>query len=154
MGGAVLSSALVATVAQVAAATATGANTTERTANSIVWPNGGVDQTAELASLRTAIQSGNTIFANDLNRVATLINNMNGHYHTYDDAKQLATYGNTGDRTNYVVAISTGVAQDTTSAPTNTAANTAITAARHNELKDAINNIRNHNHEIGDSTTL
>jgi hypothetical protein len=154
MGGTVISSAVLATVAQVAAATATGANTTERTANSIVWPNGGVDQTAELASLRTAIQSGNTIFANDLNRVATLINNMNGHYHTYDDAKQLATYGNTGDRNNYYVAISTGVAQDTTSAPTNTAANTAITASRHNELKDAINNIRNHNHELGDSTIL
>jgi len=154
MGGAVLSSALVATAVVAASATATGANTTERTANSIVWPNGGVDQAAELASLRTAIQSGNTIFANDLNRVATLINNMNGHYHTYDDAKQLATYGNTGDRTNYVVAISTGVAQDTTSAPTNTAVNTAITAARHNELKDAINNIRNHNHEIGDNTSL
>ena len=155
MGGTVISSALVATVAAAAVtATAVSATRTERTAKSIVWPNGGVDQTAELASLRTAIQSGNTIFANDLNRVATLINNMNGHYHTYDDAKQLATYGNNGDRNNYYVAISTGVAQDTTSAPTNTAANTAITAARHNELKDAINNIRNHNHEIGDLTSL
>jgi hypothetical protein len=153
MGGTVISSALVATAVTAATATVTGANTTERTANSIVWP-AAVDQAAELASLRTAIQSGNTIFANDLNRVATLINNMNGHYHTYDDAKQLATYGNTGDRTNYIVAISTGVAQDTTSAPTNTAVNTTITASRHNELKDAINNIRNHNHEIGDSTTL
>jgi hypothetical protein len=154
MGGTVISSALVATVAAAAAATVTGANTTERTAKSIVWPNGGVDQTAELASLRTAIQSGNTIFANDLNRVATLINNMNGHYHTYDDAKQLATYGNNGDRTNYIVTISTGVAQDTTSAPTDTASNTTITASRHNELKDAINNIRNHYHEIGDNTSL
>jgi hypothetical protein len=143
----------IATAVSSAVATTVSATRIERTANSIVWP-AAVDQAAELASLRTAIQSGNTIFANDLNRVATLINNMNGHYHTYDDAKQLATYGNTGDRTNYVVAISTGVAQDTTSAPTNTAANTAITAARHNELKDAINNIRNHNHEIGDSTTL
>jgi hypothetical protein len=154
MGAGVISAAVVATAVQAAAATAVSATRTERTAKSIVWPNGGVDQAAELASLRTAIQSGNTIFANDLNRVATLINNMNGHYHTYDDAKQLATYGNTGDRTNYIVTISTGVSQDTTSAPTNTAANTAITAARHNELKDAINNIRNHNHELGDNTSL
>lgn len=143
----------IATAVSSAVATTVSATRIERTANSIVWP-AAVDQAAELASLRTAIQSGNTIFANDLNRVATLINNMNGHYHTYDDAKQLATYGNTGDRTNYIVAISTGVAQDTTSAPTNTAVNTAITAARHNELKDAINNIRNHNHEIGDNTSL
>jgi anti-sigma28 factor (negative regulator of flagellin synthesis) len=127
--------------------------TTERTANSITFTSSG-SQAAEIASLRTAITAGNTIFANDLNRVATLINNMNGHYHNYDDAKQLATYGNTGDRTNYVVSINTGVSQDTTSAPTNTAADTQITASRHNELKDAINNIRNHNHEIGDSTTL
>ena len=73
---------------------------TERTANSITFTNSG-SQAAEIASLRTAITAGNSIFANDLNRIGTLINNMNGHYHNYDDAKQLATFGNNGDRANY-----------------------------------------------------
>jgi hypothetical protein len=127
--------------------------TTERTANSLTFTGSG-SQAAEITSLRTAITAGNTILANDLNRIGTLINNMNGHYHNYDDAKQLATFGNNGDRANYVDSRNTGTAQDTTSAPTDTASNTTITASRHNELKDAINNIRNHNHEIGDLTSL
>jgi hypothetical protein len=135
-----------------AVATVTGPSTTERTSKLITWPNGSIDPATELASLRTAIQSGNTIFATDLNRVATLINNMNGHYHTYDDAYQLATYGNNGDRTNYYMDKNTGYADTTITAPTNTAANTAITASRHNELKDAINQLRVHNHSIDDRT--
>jgi hypothetical protein len=142
----------IVTAAAAAVATTVSATLVERTAKSISWP-ANTDQAAELASLRTAIQSGNTIFANDLNRVATLINNMNGHYHTYDDAYQLATYGNTGDRTNYTESKNTATPDSITSAPTNTAANTTITAARHNELKDAINNIRQHYHEINDRTS-
>lgn len=148
------SGVLTAIANTVATATVTGANTTERTATRITWPTAGGDenQAAELTSLRTAIQSGNTIFANDLNRVARLINNMNGHYHTYEDAYQLATYGNNGDRTNYYVEKNTGGPDATITAPLDTAANTAITASRHNELKDAINQLRYHNHSIDDRT--
>ena len=124
---------------------------TEKTAQSITIPDYW-NQATEIASLRTAISSGSQIFANDLNRIAILINNMNGHYHSYSDAYQLATYGNTGDRTNYTEIKNTGTPDSTTSAPTDTAANTAITASRHNELKDAINNIRNHYHSIDDRT--
>ena len=142
------------TVSTVTAAIATTVSATriERTAKYVTWPSGSINWAAELVSLRSAIQSGNTIFATDLNRVATLINNMNGHYHTYDDAYQLATYGNTGDRTNYYMDKNTGYADATTTAPTDTAANTAITASRHNELKDAINQLRYHNHSIDDRT--
>ena len=141
----------IASAAASAVATTVSATLIERTAKLISWP-AGTDQAVELASLRTAIQAGNTIFANDLNRVATLINNMNGHYHTYDDAYQLATYGNTGDRNNYIENKNTGGPDATTTAPTDTASNTAITASRHNELKDAINQLRYHNHSIDDRT--
>jgi hypothetical protein len=141
----------VLTAVTAAVATVVSATRTERTAQLITWPAGN-DQAAELASLRTAIQSGNTIFANDLNRIGTLINNMNGHYHTYDDAYQLATFGNTGDRTNYIESKNTGGPDATATAPTNTAADTSITASRHNELKDSINQLRYHNHSIDDRT--
>jgi hypothetical protein len=132
--------------------------TTERTAKALTYTGSG-SQAAEIASLRTAISSGNTIFANDLNRIGTLINNMNGHYHTYDDAYQLATYGNTGDRNNYYEDKNTGtfiwsgdVGLTITNVETNTAANTAITVTRHNELKQAINLLRSHLHQIDDRT--
>ena len=124
----------------------------ERTAKAISWTNSG-SQAAEIASLRSAVAAGNTIFANDLNRIATLINNMNGHVHTYDDAYQLATYGNTGDRNNYYVDKNTNTIDATTSAPTNTASDTTITASRHNELRAAINELRVHFHGINDRTS-
>jgi hypothetical protein len=125
--------------------------TTERNAKALNWTNSG-SQASEIASLRSAVAAGNTIFANDLNRIATLINNMNGHVHTYDDAYQLATFGNTGDRGQYYVDKNTNSIDATTSAPTNTSSDTTITASRHNELRAAINELRVHLHGIDDRT--
>jgi hypothetical protein len=78
---------------------------------------------------------------------------MNGHVHTYDDAYQLATFGNTGDRNNYYVDKNTNNIDAVTSAPTNTASDTTITASRHNELRAAINQLRVHFHGIDDRTS-
>jgi hypothetical protein len=150
MGG--ISGGLVNAVVPVVANVVSGTRT-ERTAKLLTW-SATVDQAAELASLRTAISAGNTIFANDLNRIGTLINNMNGHYHTYDDAFQLATFGNTGDRNNYIQDRSTNSIDATTTAPTNTTANASITASRHNELRDAINQLRVHFHGIDDRIAI
>ena len=126
--------------------------TTERNAKALNWTNSG-SQAGEIASLRSAVDVGNTIFANDINRIATLINNMNGHVHTYDDAFQLATFGNTGDRNNYFEDKNTNNIDASTSAPTNTASDTTITASRHNELRTAINVLRTHFHGIDDRTS-
>jgi hypothetical protein len=125
---------------------------TQRNAKALVWTNSG-SQAAEISSLRSAVAAGNTIFATHLNRIATLINNMNGHYHTYDDAYQLATFGNTGDRNNYYVDKNTNSIDAVTSAPTNTTSDTTITASRHNELRAAINQLRTHFHGIDDRTS-
>ena len=125
---------------------------TERNAKALNWTNSG-SQAAEIASLRAAVAAGNTIFANDLNRIATLINNMNGHVHTYDDAYQLATFGNTGDRNNYYEDKNTNSIDQVVSAPTDTASNTTITASRHNELRTAINILAYHYHGIDDRTS-
>ena len=125
--------------------------TTERNAKALNWTNSG-SHAGEIASLRNAVSTGNTIFANDINRIATLINNMNGHVHTYDDAWQLATFGNNGDRNNYFEDKNTNSIDATTSAPTNTASDTTITASRHNELRDSLNQLRVHFHGIDDRT--
>ena len=123
---------------------------TERTAKALSWTNSD-SQASEITSLRSAVDAGNTIFANDLNRIATLINNMNGHVHTYDDAYSLKTFGNTGSSSPLENKNTSGPDQ-IFSAPTDTAANTNITAERHNQLKDSINAIRSHYHEINDRT--
>ena len=147
-----ISGIAAAVVGTVATSTNTGPRSAERTAKLLSWPSS-VDAAQELSSLRTAVAAGTTIFANDLNRIATLINNMNGHVHTYDDAYQLATFGNTGDRNNYFVDKNTNNIDAVTSAPTNTASDTTITASRHNELRDALNQLRVHFHGIDDRTS-
>lgn len=129
-----------------------GTATREINPDSLTFTGSG-GHAAEISSLRTAVASGNTIYANDLNRIGTMINDMNGHYHTYTDQYQAATFGNNGDRATYTESKNTGGPDSITSSPTDTAANTTITASRHNELKDSINAVRQHYHEIDDRTS-
>ena len=124
---------------------------TEKNFESLTFTNSGSLAT-EIATLRTNIQAGNNIVATDLNRIGTLINNLNGHYHTVQDAYQLATFGNNGDRGNYFETKNTSAPDAITSAPTDTASNTTITATRHNALANALNELRSHYHTINDRT--
>lgn len=128
--------------------------TTERNAKGTFF-TGSAGLAGEIASLRGSVASNNLIYASDINRIATLINNLNGHYHSYDDAYQLATYGNTGDRGEYWTYDKTTSGPDaTTAVATNTAADTSITAARHNELANSVNTLREHYHTIDDRTAI
>ena len=125
---------------------------TQRNFSQLTIPNGGPG--AEIISLRTSVVSGEVVRATDINRIATLINNMNGHYHgTTEDAYQLATFGNTGDRTNYYQTNYTNPPDSVNNVGTSTLADSSITATRHNELATAINNIRSHYHAIDDRTS-
>ena len=105
---------------------------------------------APITGLRSQIAPGQTVDAADINGLIDLINGWIGHTHTYDDAYQLATYGNNGDRTNYY--------EDKTTANTGlstinqVSTGTTITAAKHNEMKDRCNSMRGHNHSIDDRT--
>ena len=125
---------------------------TEKNFESLTFTNSGSLAT-EIATLRTNIQAGNNIVATDLNRIGTLINNLNGHYHTVQDAYQLATFGNNGDRGNYFETKNTSAPDAITSAPTDTASNTTITATRHNALATSVNELRAHYHTINDRTS-
>jgi hypothetical protein len=127
--------------------------TTERNSKGTFF-TGSAGIAGEIASLRGSVASDSLIYANDINRIATLINNLNGHYHSYDDAYQLPTYGNTGDRAEYWLYDKTTSAPDAvTTVGTSTAANTLIAATRHNELANSINTLKNHFHEIDDRTS-
>lgn len=102
-----------------------------------------------IAGLRNNIQSGNNINASDITSLINLINSWLGHYHTYDDAYQLATFGNNGDRGNYYEDKNTasiggsipGISQGDT-----------IFADKHNDMRNKINTLGNHNHTIDDRT--
>ena len=122
---------------------------TERTAKSLTWTGSGSLST-DIANLRAVINVGQPISATNINSLVGLINNAISHYHTYDDAYQLATYGNNGDRNNYYEnknTASTGISN-----PATVASGNVINASDHNSLRNAIDSLRTHNHSINDRT--
>ena len=103
-----------------------------------------------IAGLRSQITSGASIDATDINGLINLINGWIGHTHTYDDAYQLATFGNNGDRTNYYEDKTTG--NTALSTIGQVSSGSTVTAAKHNEMKDRCNSLRGHSHSINDRT--
>lgn len=103
-----------------------------------------------IAGLRGQITAGATIDASDINGVINLINGWVGHTHVYDDAYQLATFGNNGDRTDYYEDKTT--ANSGVGAVGGISAGNNVTAAKHNEMRNACNSLRGHDHTINDRT--
>jgi hypothetical protein len=125
--------------------------TVERTAKSISWTNLG-NLGTDIANLRAVIASGQTINASNINSLSTLMNWAMGHYHTYDDAYQLATYGNTGDRNNYYRDTSTGSPANRPGDLGGVSAGSDITASHHNEMRNRAEFLRFHYHQVDDRT--
>lgn len=119
---------------------------TERSPKSNSYPDN-----TPISGLRSQIAAGQTIDAADINSLISLINGWLGHTHTYDDAYQLATYGNNGDRTNYYEDKTTS--QFTSSRIGQVSVGSNITASKHNEMKDWCNSLRGHAHNINDRTS-
>lgn len=122
---------------------------------------GASDWSTLIARMRANINAGSEITAADVNTVIDLTNNMLGHYHTYDDAYQLATYGagygnwpSAGDRTNYYEDKSTVRGAGFPVNIAKVAVADTITLAKHNELAGASRSIRAHDHDINDRTVI
>lgn len=102
-----------------------------------------------ITGLRNNIVAGNNINATDITSLINLTNSWLGHFHTYDDAWQLATYGNNGDRGNYYEDKNTAAIGGSVSG---ISAGDVIAAAKHNEMRDAIASLGIHAHSINDRT--
>ena len=122
------------------------ADQTERSPKTNNYPSN-----SPIAGLRGEITAGASIDAADINGLINLINGWIGHTHVYDDAYQLATFGNTGDRTDYYEDKTT--ANTALSTVGQVSSGSAITAAKHNEMKDRSNSLRGHSHVIDDRTS-
>jgi hypothetical protein len=104
-----------------------------------------------ITGLRNNIAAGNTINLSDMNSLINLANSWLGHYHTYDDAWQLATYGNNGDRGNYYEDKNTSVVSNFGAIPTVTSGDT-VTSLTQAFLQQRIGVLEIHSHEINDRT--
>jgi hypothetical protein len=121
--------------------------TTERSPKANSYPSNAI-----ISTLRSNIASNNTVTASDINNLISLINNWLGHYHTYDDAYQLATYGNTGDRNNYYVDKNSSVLGGSVAA-SNVNAGENIAASTHNAMRNSVATLASHTHSIDDRTS-
>jgi hypothetical protein len=109
-------------------------------------------------TLKSSMVSGNVMYASDVNTLINLYNTMNSHYHRYDDAYQLATYGagygnwpGAGDRNNYYEDKDTSYPVGATAIAT-VANTTTATASKHNEIAGQSRTMKTHYHTINDRT--
>lgn len=116
-------------------------------------------------TLRTRIAPGAVVYASDINSLVSLLNSVNGHYHSFTSWLRTGTAGDTGvfgdtgdpafDRTRYTTASSTsapvGITDTVAAVPTVTQ-NTSITVAGYNSMATQARAISNHKHTWTDST--
>jgi hypothetical protein len=117
-------------------------------------------QATAIASLRANIQKDKKIFRSDINAIVGLINDMLGHYHTYDDRIQnreiFGEFGNNPgvrDNTVYVAERATATGTSFPGALGTIPANTKIQAAAINAGLAALRAMGSHTHVITDQTT-
>jgi predicted choloylglycine hydrolase len=122
---------------------------TQRTHDSISY-NG---NTTTISNLRDAFASGNVVQAANVFDLIAMINSWNGHTHNYTDAYQLATYGDNGDRNNYIESKNTGT-HDEANSVAYVADGDLITAAGVNDAVNTVNKLRSHYHVINDRTAI
>jgi hypothetical protein len=116
-------------------------------------------------TLRTRITPGAVVYASDINSLVSLLNSVNGHYHSFTSWLRTGTGGDTGvfgdtgdpafDRTRYTTASTTSAPvgiTDTVAAVSSVTQNTNITAASHNAMATQARAISNHKHTWTDST--
>jgi hypothetical protein len=124
------------------------ADQTERSPKANNYPTSNI---AIPGRLRNEIRSGQRIDAQDIVSLINIINDWIGHTHTYDDAYQLATFGNNGDRNDYY--------EDKTTSNTliawvpSVSSGNLIQAGTHNAMRNACNSLRGHSHNIDDRTS-
>lgn len=110
-----------------------------------------------IGQLRSNINPGQIIYQSYMQTLINLVNAAAGHYHTYDDLYQTASYGNNGDRATYIRDTNTGAAwglpaQATAYSVAAVTTTTTITASTHNQLAQNIRIYGYHNHSIDDRT--
>ena len=110
------------------------------------------DQTL-INRVRENIETGNVIDAEDINDIIDLMNAWDNHTHTYTDFYQLATFGNNGDRNTYQESKTTGQHDQNSSNVGTISRGNIITASKHNEMKNVVNKLRVHFHNINDRTS-
>ena len=116
-------------------------------------------QATTIATLRTNIQAGKKIVRADLNAIVGMMNDMLGHYHTYEDRIQnREIFGEFGDGpaardgVTYITDKNTGTPTNFPAVMAPLVAGSVIQAAAINVGLAALRAMGNHKHPISDQT--
>lgn len=106
------------------------------------------EQSTIRSNLRTRFAVNNTVLADDVNNLRTLMNAFQRHYHRYTDYDRIQTYGNNGSTGSRDVdtSILTGYSD-----PGTVSAGDTISASYINGHVNAVNVLRSHSHAIDDA---
>ena len=117
-------------------------------------------QATTIATLRTNIQAGKKIYRSDLNAIVGMMNDMLGHYHTYEDRTQnreiFGDYGSpptVRDNVTCTVDKNTGAPTNFPAVMAPLVAGSVIQAAAINVGLAALRAMGNHKHPITDQTS-
>lgn len=106
------------------------------------------EQSSIRSNLRSRFAVNNTVLADDVNNLRTLMNAFQRHYHRYTDYDRIQTYGNNGSTGSRDVDTSIlGGYSD----PGTVSVGTVISASYINGHVNAANALRSHNHAIDDA---
>jgi hypothetical protein len=116
-------------------------------------------QATTIATLRTNIQAGKKIVRADLNAIVGMMNDMLGHYHTYEDRIQnreiFGEYGDAPaarDNVTYIIDKNTGTPTNFPAVMAPLVAGSVIQAAAINVGLAALRAMGSHTHPISDQT--
>lgn len=117
---------------------------TSSNANSVTYT------TAEIDTLLNSFDAGDLITRSAIQSLLDYFGDIHDHNHTVVDLAASKTFGNTGAGSS---ATDTTVVGNLLGIPTDPATNSTVTAAKHNDIRNAINSLRGHVHTWTDNAS-
>lgn len=106
---------------------------------------------AQLDSLLAKFTTGQIIFAADVQTLLDYYSDFQTHTHAVTDTKVVDNFGTLAGDQSSSDDENTGNPNGTNALPSDPTAGTTITAAKHNEIRNALNSLRSHTHTWDDN---
>ena len=115
-------------------------------------PNAGINYTVQqLDNLLAKFTTGQVIFAVDVQTLLDYYSDFQTHTHGLLDLIVVDNFGNTAGDQSSSENDTTGNPNGTNALPADPTAGTTITAVKHNEIRNALNSLREHTHTWDDN---
>jgi hypothetical protein len=105
----------------------------------------------QMNNLLAKFTTGQIIFASDVQTLLDYYSDFQTHTHAVVDTKVIDNFGNLAGDQSSADSDATGNPNGTNALPADPTAGITITAAKHNEIRNALNSLRAHTHTWDDN---